>query len=87
MFLDGTVLDSSVERGEPNDFVLNEGMISGFVEGMLLMKEGGKATFIVPSDLGYGDGGGRFSPFATLIFEVELIKVSEAKPAQEFSFE
>ena len=82
-FLDGKVFDSSLEHGKPLEFVLGNGMIPGFTEGLLLMKEGGKATFIIPSDLGYGDGGGRFPPFASLVFEVEVLKVSDAQNAVE----
>ena len=83
-FLDGTVFDSSVEHGEPMTFVIGlQPMIPGFTEGVLLMKEGGKATLILPSEIAYGDGGGRFPPYAPLIFEVEVLKVSEPDTAQE----
>jgi FKBP-type peptidyl-prolyl cis-trans isomerase len=82
--LDGTTFDSSVERGEPIEFVLGSGMIPGFTEGLLLMKEGGKATFIIPSALAFGDGGGRFPPYATLVFDIELVKVSNAEKMPEF---
>ena len=75
--LDGTVFDSSVQRGEPATFPLN-GVIAGWTEGLQLMKEGGKYIFYIPSDLGYGaQGGGPIPPYSDLIFEVELIKVGE----------
>lgn len=74
---DGTVFDSSVERGQPIQFPLS-GVIRGWQEGLLLMKEGGKATLVVPSDLAYGDAGSgeTIPPGATLKFEVELFKVT-----------
>jgi FKBP-type peptidyl-prolyl cis-trans isomerase len=83
-FLDGTVFDSSVERGVPYSFKLEKyATIEGFSEGILLMREGGKATLILPSEIAYGDGGGRFPPYVSLIFEVELIKVSDpVKPSE-----
>lgn len=74
--LDGTVFDSSVNRGEPATFPLNR-VIPGWTEGVQLMKEGAKYRFFVPSDLAYGPQGipNAIPPHATLIFEVELIKV------------
>lgn len=74
--LDGTVFDSSVNRGEPATFPLNR-VILGWTEGVQLMKEGAKYTFFIPSDLAYGPQGvpGAIPPHSTLIFDVELIKV------------
>jgi FKBP-type peptidyl-prolyl cis-trans isomerase len=76
--IDGTEFDSSVRRGQPANFGLNR-VIPGWTEGLQLLKEGGKAMLYVPYDLGYGErggGGGQIPPYATLIFEVELIKVN-----------
>jgi FKBP-type peptidyl-prolyl cis-trans isomerase len=75
-FLDGTVFDSS-EGKDPFSFVVGaEQVIKGWDEGIALMREGGKAKFIIPSVLAYGNGGGRMPPYASLVFEVELLKVS-----------
>ena len=74
--LDGTVFDSSVQRGEPAVFPLN-GVISGWTEGLQLMSEGSKYIFYIPSNLAYGDRGAQtIKPGATLIFEVELLEVN-----------
>jgi FKBP-type peptidyl-prolyl cis-trans isomerase len=74
---DGTVFDSSVDRGQTISFPLS-GVIQGWQEGLAMMKEGGKATLVIPSDLAYGDAGSgdTIPPGATLKFEVELFKVS-----------
>ncbi|GAB4286421.1 MAG: hypothetical protein Kow0098_01600 [Ignavibacteriaceae bacterium] len=80
-FTDGKIFDSSVERGEPFFFVLGEGkVIKGWDEGLDLMQAGDKFTFIIPYYLAYGEGGrGIIPPKATLIFDVELLGVYEAK--------
>ena len=74
--LDGTVFDSSINRGEPTTFPLNR-VIPGWTEGLQLMKEGAKYTFFIPSDLAYGPAGipNVIPPHSTLIFDVELINV------------
>ena len=76
MLIDGTMFDSSVQRGEPATFPLN-GVIAGWTEGLQLMKEGAKYRFYIPYQLGYGERGAGASipPFATLVFDVELIEV------------
>jgi FKBP-type peptidyl-prolyl cis-trans isomerase FklB len=78
--IDGTVFDSSVERGEPISFPLN-GVIAGWTEGVQLMKEGDKFQFTIPSKLAYGEqgAGGKIGPNATLIFDVELLAVEGAQ--------
>lgn len=75
--LNGTKFDSSVDRGQPATFPLNQ-VIRGWTEGLQLMKEGGKTKFIIPSELGYGanGAGGVIPPNAWLVFDVELIKVN-----------
>lgn len=75
---DGTKFDSSLDRGTPIQFVLGRGnVIAGWDEGIALMRQGGKARLIIPPDLGYGarGAGGVIPPNATLIFEVELVRV------------
>lgn len=73
---DGTVFDSSVKRGEPLKFPLRN-VIKGWLEGVSMMAVGGKATLVVPPELGYGDAGSPpvIPPGATLTFEVELLEV------------
>jgi len=79
-FLDGKVFDSSVERGEPIEFPLNQ-VIVGWTEGLQLMKKGGKANLVIPSAIGYGPRGNQgIPPYSPLTFEVELI---DFKPAPE----
>ncbi len=76
-FLDGKQFDSSYDRGEPFEFTLGRGqVIKGWDEGISYMKEGGKATLIMPSSLAYGaSGSGSIPPYTSLIFEVELVDV------------
>ena len=74
--IDGTVFDSSIQRGEPVTFPLQQ-VIAGWTEGLQLMQEGAKYRFFIPYRLAYGEGGAGNSipPFAALIFDVELIEV------------
>ncbi len=76
--LDGTVFDSSVQRGEPATFPLDK-VIPGWTEGLQLMSEGSKYRLFIPSELAYGSkgSGDKILPNATLIFDVELIKVEK----------
>jgi FKBP-type peptidyl-prolyl cis-trans isomerase len=81
--LDGTKFDSSVDRGQPVEFPLNQ-VIRGWTRGLQMMKKGSKATLILPSSLAYGpQGGGPIPPYAPLVFEVELIdfKAAPIQPA------
>ena len=74
---DGTVFDSSVERGEPTSFGLNQ-VIKGWTEGLQLMPVGSKFRFYIPQELGYGaQAAGSIPPYSTLIFEVELLSIEK----------
>lgn len=73
--LDGTVFDSSVARGEPIEFGLNQ-VIPGWTEGVQLMVEGEKTRFYIPANLAYGDrAAGKIPPGSVLIFDVELLGI------------
>jgi len=76
--LDGTVFDSSVERGDPATFPLDQ-VIPGWTEGLQLMSEGSQYRLFIPSELAYGSkgAGNQILPNSTLIFDVELIKVEK----------
>ena len=75
--IDGTIFDSSVQRGKPASFPLNQ-VITGWTEGVQLMPTGSKWRFFIPPHLGYGDRqvGGVIGPNSTLIFEVELLGIN-----------
>jgi FKBP-type peptidyl-prolyl cis-trans isomerase FkpA len=74
--IDGTEFDSSYKRNAPATFPLG-GVIRCWTEGVQLMKVGGKATLVCPSDLAYGDGGRPSIPGgATLVFEIELLEIT-----------
>lgn len=74
---DGTVFDSSVERGQPATFGVNQ-VIGGWTEALQLMSEGAKWILYIPAELGYGarGAGGEIPPHAVLVFDVELIRVN-----------
>ena len=75
--IDGTVFDSSVERGEPATFAVGQ-VIPGWVEGLQLMSEGSAYRLFKPSELAYGEHGtGPIQPNSTLIFDVQLLKVGK----------
>ena len=79
-FTDGKTFDSSVERGEPAEFVVDE-VIPGWVEALQLMPLGSKYKLFIPSALAYGEegAGGIIPPNTTLVFEVELLSIEQAK--------
>ncbi|KAK8374458.1 hypothetical protein O3P69_019958 [Scylla paramamosain] len=75
---DGTEFDSSYPRGQPLTFTLGSGqVIRGWDQGLIGMCEGEKRKLVIPSDLGYGASGAppKIPPHATLVFEVELVKI------------
>ena len=75
--IDGTVFDSSVDRGEPTEFGVTQ-VIKGWTEGLQLMKVGAKYKFFIPSDIAYGANprpGGVIKPNSTLVFDVELLEI------------
>ena len=77
--IDGTVFDSSVDRGEPSSFGVNQ-VIKGWTEGLQLMSVGSKYKFFIPQDIAYGAfprQGGPIKPFAALVFEVELLEITK----------
>lgn len=78
MLTDGTVFDSSVERGEPVTFGVNQ-VIPGWTEALQLMQEGDKWELYIPYPLAYGErgAGAQIPPFSTLVFEVELLEVNK----------
>lgn len=77
---DGSVFDSSVERGQPVEFPLDR-VIAGWTEGLQLVKKGGKIELVIPANLAYGEqgAGAAIPPNATLYFEVEVLDVTPAK--------
>lgn len=80
--IDGTVFDSSYERGEPVEFPLNQ-VIPGWTEGLQLMKPGAKYEFYIPSDLAYGEvGNPEIEPNSVLIFTVDLLSEADAQRAR-----
>jgi FKBP-type peptidyl-prolyl cis-trans isomerase FkpA/FKBP-type peptidyl-prolyl cis-trans isomerase FklB len=82
--IDGTVFDSSVQRGQPAEFPLN-GVIPCWTEGVQLIKVGGKSKLLCPSDIAYGERGSppKIKPGVALVFEVELLAIKKQEAVQE----
>lgn len=78
MLIDGTVFDSSVERGQPATFPVG-GVIKGWTEALQLMPTGSKWKLHIPYDLAYGErgAGAQIGPYATLVFDIELISIGK----------
>lgn len=79
----GTIFDSSLDRDQPLSLLLGVGMvIKGWDEGIALLKVGEKATFVIPGDIAYGEGGSGvlIGPNETLVFDVELVEIAATKP-------
>ena len=74
--IDGTVFDSSYQRGQPAEFPVN-GVISGWTEALMMMPVGSKWRLYLPHNLAYGErgAGGKIGPYAALIFDVELVAI------------
>lgn len=74
--IDGTIFDSSIDRGQPIEFPVS-GVIKGWTEALQLMPAGSKWKLFIPSDLGYGDNqaGAKIGPGSTLVFDVELLEI------------
>jgi len=81
-FTDGNVFDSNMKPGgQPLEFLVGEHkMIPGMEKAVIMMKKGGKGTVIIPSSLAYGNGGGQMKPYATLIFDIEVVDVTAPEP-------
>jgi peptidyl-prolyl cis-trans isomerase A (cyclophilin A) len=74
--LDGTVFDTNVGKTDTLKFAVNEGyVLQGFDEGVMYMSEGGKAMFLIPSNLAYGSTGYYFPSYTPVLFDVELVKL------------